>query len=281
MPCAPAAAARPSDGRYRRSTTCATTRLWASSTSSRATTTWRSSVCPADPFAAGTAGRPVKRGDAWRGSRGTRSEARVRLPERSVCRHRVVTAFTMAHSVTLRLSDGCARCPVGWSIFHRRLGSATWRSRTCFAGATSPLLADLPLWAGARLRLCVGAGAEVGLAAQRFVFLAALLQRGRRGRAAYRRVALAFPVLYLLASRGGEQKSGLRRELVLLTTLPGLCVAFARRFDLPLVPIVVAVAGVLPAVLIVLVPRYGYDRCVRIGVSALGCAVAAVVGRAR
>jgi hypothetical protein len=55
---------------------------------------------------------------------------------------------------------------------------------------------------------------------------------------------------------------------LLLAVLLGLCVVLFLRFGLPL-PTVCAVAVGLPALLLFLVPRYGYDRCVRIGASGL------------
>jgi hypothetical protein len=54
----------------------------------------------------------------------------------------------------------------------------------------------------------------------------------------------------------------------LLAVLLGLCVVLFMRFNLP--PLAVCtVALVVPAVLLVLVPRYGYHLCVRVGTSAL------------
>lgn len=89
-------------------------------------------------------------------------------------------------------------------------------------------------------------------------------------------VALGFPVLYLLARHGSSAASVAERrrqpysavELLLLTVLLGLCVVLFLRFNLPL-PTVCAVALGVPAVLLFLVPRFGYERCVRVGASGL------------
>jgi len=92
-------------------------------------------------------------------------------------------------------------------------------------------------------------------------------------------VALGFPVLYLLAQHGAVlaapggavARRGARfrpLELLLLAVLLGLCVLLFARFGLPLFTVCAVALGV-PAVLLFAVPAYGYDRCVRIGASAL------------
>jgi hypothetical protein len=92
-------------------------------------------------------------------------------------------------------------------------------------------------------------------------------------------VVLGFPVLYLLARHGAVTKSGsvqpVRRgppfrpiELLLLAVLLGMCVLLFVRFNLPLLTVCLVVVG-LPVLLLILVPRHGYDRCVRIGTSAV------------
>lgn len=100
-------------------------------------------------------------------------------------------------------------------------------------------------------------------------------------------VVLGFPVLYLLArhtaqlpSKTAVVRKGKRElqrrpgppfppvELLLLAVLLGLCVLLFARYGLPL-PTVLIVGIALPIALLWLVPRYGYDRCVRIGISVL------------
>lgn len=223
-------------------------------------------------IAAGTAGASGEAGATPSGEAGEgASEARVRSRARNglLAVVRVVTAFTLAHSVTLclsglgvlslpsRLVESFIAASIGYVAIenllrpaprHRFLLTFLFGLVHGFGFASVLKEVGLPRSGLLLSLLSFNVGVEAG---QLIV------------------VALAFPVLYLLASRGGEQKSRPpARELALLSTLLGLCALLFARFDLPLVPIV-AVAGVLPAVLIVLVPRYGYDRCVRIGVSAL------------
>ncbi len=216
--------------------------------------------------AAGTAGA-TRSAEGGEGAAEGRSRSRARNGLLAVVR--VVTAFTLAHSVTLCLSGlGVLSLPsrLVESFIAASIGYVAIENLLRPAPRHRFLLTFL-------FGLVHGFGfasvlKEVGL--PRSGLLLSLLSFNVGVEAGQLLVvALAFPVLYLLASRGGEQKSRPpAHELVLLSTLLGLCALLFARFDLPLVPII-AVAGVLPAALIVLVPRYGYDRCVRIGVSAL------------
>ena len=95
-------------------------------------------------------------------------------------------------------------------------------------------------------------------------------------------VTLGFPVLYLLALHGlpspqpASAKAARPRralpyrpvEILLLTVLLSLCVVMFLRFNLPPLTVCVVALGI-PGILLLLVPRYGYDRCVRIGASGL------------
>lgn len=182
---------------------------------------------------------------------------------------RVVTAFTLAHSVTLCLSGlGVLSLPsrLVESFIAASIGYVAIENLLRPAPRHRFLLTFL-------FGLVHGFGfasvlKEVGL--PRSGLLLSLLSFNVGVEAGQLLVvALAFPVLFLLASRGGEHRSAFQyRELGLLALLLGLCALLFARFELPLVPIL-AVALVLPALLVALVPRYGYDRCVRIGVSAL------------
>lgn len=182
---------------------------------------------------------------------------------------RVVTAFTLAHSVTLCLSGlGVLSLPgrLVESFIAASIGYVAIENLLRPAPRHRFLLTFL-------FGLVHGFGfasvlKEVGL--PRSGLLLSLLSFNVGVEAGQLLVvALAFPVLFLLASRGGESRSSFRpRELVLLAILLSLCALLFARFELPLLPIV-AVAFVLPAGLVALVPRYGYDRCVRVGVSAL------------
>lgn len=216
--------------------------------------------------AAGTTGA-TPAGEAGESASAARSRSRARNGLLAVVR--VVTAFTLAHSVTLCLSGlGVLSLPsrLVESFIAASIGYVAIENLLRPAPRHRFLLTFL-------FGLVHGFGfasvlKEVGL--PRSGLLLSLLSFNVGVEAGQLLVvALAFPVLYLLASRGGEQKSRLpASELALLATLLGLCALLFARFDLPLVPII-AVAGILPATLVALVPRYGYDRCVRVGVSAL------------
>jgi hypothetical protein len=182
---------------------------------------------------------------------------------------RIVTAFTLAHSVTLclsglgvlslpgRLVESFIAASIGYVAIenllrpaprHRFLLTFLFGLVHGFGFASVLKEVGLPRRGLLLSLLSFNVGVEIG---QLVV------------------VALAFPVLFLLAAHGGSQRRRLGApSLLLLAVLLGLCALLFARFDLPLVPIV-GVAGVLPAALVLLVPRYGYDRCVRIGVSAL------------
>jgi len=220
-------------------------------------------------IAAGAAGTAGTMPLAAAGDAGSEARSQSRARNGLLAVVRVVTAFTLAHSVTLCLSGlGVLSLPsrLVESFIAASIGYVAIENLLRPAPRHRFLLTFL-------FGLVHGFGfasvlKEVGL--PRSGLLLSLLSFNVGVEAGQLLVvALAFPVLYLLASRGGEQKSRPpARELALLSTLLGLCALLFARFDLPLVPIV-AVAVVLPAALIALVPRYGYDRCVRIGVSAL------------
>jgi len=182
---------------------------------------------------------------------------------------RIVTAFTLAHSVTLclsglgvlslpgRLVESFIAASIGYVAVenllrpaprHRFLLTFLFGLMHGFGFASVLKEVGLPRRGLLLSLLSFNVGVELG---QLVV------------------VALAFPVLFLLATHGGTHRRPLKPgSLLLLAVLLGLCAILFARFDLPIVPIV-GVAAVLPALLVVLVPRYGYDRCVRIGVSSL------------
>lgn len=83
-------------------------------------------------------------------------------------------------------------------------------------------------------------------------------------------VLLVLPLLYLLRSHDppagapGPPRRYRARELLGVAGLAALAVALFSRFHLPWAPLLGATV-VAPAVLLLLVPRRGYDRCVRRG----------------
>lgn len=182
---------------------------------------------------------------------------------------RIVTAFTLAHSVTLclsglgvlslpgRLVESIIAASIGYVAIENLLNPAprhrfvlTFLFGLVHGFGFASVLKDVGLPRRGLLLslLSFNVGVELG---QLVV------------------VALAFPVLFLLATHGGAKRRPFQpASLLLLAALLGLCALLFARFDLPLLPIV-AVAGVVPAALVLLVPRVGYDRCVRVGVSSL------------
>lgn len=203
-------------------------------------------------------------GSAARGSeQGTRDGARRGLGYVI----RVVTAFTLAHSVTLIASA------LGWVALPGRLVESVIAASIAYV-ALENILRKEPRH---RFLLTFGFGLmhgfgfasvlrEIGL--PRAGLLLSLLSFNvgvELGQLVV--VALAFPVLFLLALRGTRGRfRGL--ELALGAVLLGLCALIFVRYGLPVVQVLLAVLGA-PAILGVLVPRYGYDRCVRIGGSAV------------
>lgn len=182
---------------------------------------------------------------------------------------RIVTAFTLAHSVTLCLSGlGVLSLPSRWveSVIAASIGYV----------AIENLLRPTPRHRFALtfvFGLVHGFGfasvlKEVGLPRRGLLLSLLSFNVGvELGQLVV--VALAFPVLFLLATHGGSPRRRFRpATLGLLAVLLGLCALLFSRFDLPLLPIV-GVVAVLPAALLWLVPRFGYDRCVRVGVSSL------------
>jgi hypothetical protein len=223
----------------------------------------------------GTPKKPTGRGDAERPESGG---AHLRKGLGYVVR--IVTAFTIAHSVTLcasalglvtlpsRFVESFIAVSIGYVALenilapeprHRFLLTFTFGLVHGFGFASVLKEIGLPraglLWS----LLSFNVGVELGQLAV---------------------VVLGFPVLYLLARHSAEPTRAadagtVRRgaaysplEILLLAVLLGLCVVLFLRFGLPL-PTVCAVAVGLPALLLFLVPRYGYDRCVRIGASGL------------
>lgn len=192
---------------------------------------------------------------------------------------RIVTAFTIAHSVTLCTSA------LGWVVLPSRLVESFIAVSIGYV-ALENILRPEPrhrFFLTFSFGLMHGFGfasvlKEVGLPKAGLLWSLLSFNLGvELGQLAV--VVLGFPVLYLLAQHGPTDKSvrggaGRRAvpfqplELLLLAVLLGLCVILFVRFNLPL-PTVCLVAIGVPAALLILVPRYGYDRCVRIGVSGL------------
>lgn len=197
---------------------------------------------------------------------------------------RIVTAFTIAHSVTL-----CASA-LGWVALPSRLVESFIAVSIGYV-ALENILRPEPRH---RFLLTFSFGLmhgfgfasvlkEVGLPKAGLLWSLLSFNLGvELGQLAV--VVLGFPVLFLLARHGpvagppaaaaGRRAPPTRRgppfqtlELLLLAVLLGLCVLLFVRFNLPLLTVCLVALG-LPAALLYLVPRYGYDRCVRIGTSA-------------
>ncbi len=192
---------------------------------------------------------------------------------------RIVTAFTIAHSVTLCTSA------LGWVVLPSRLVESFIAVSIGYV-AMENILRPEPRH---RFLLTFSFGLmhgfgfasvlkEVGLPKAGLLWSLLSFNLGvELGQLAV--VVLGFPVLYLLAQHGPTEKSArgkaVRRaapfqplELLLLAVLLLLCVILFVRFNLPLFTVCLVALGV-PGALLILVPRYGYDRCVRIGVSGL------------
>lgn len=195
---------------------------------------------------------------------------------------RIVTAFTIAHSVTLCTSA------LGWVVLPSRLVESFIAVSIGYV-ALENILRPEPRH---RFLLTFSFGLmhgfgfasvlkEVGLPKAGLLWSLLSFNLGvELGQLAV--VVLGFPVLYLLAQHGPARAAAppgrataVRRgppfqalELLLLAVLLGLCVLLFVRFNLPLLTVCLVALGV-PGALLVLVPRYGYDRCVRIGVSGL------------
>lgn len=198
---------------------------------------------------------------------------------------RIVTAFTIAHSVTL-----CASA-LGWVALPSRLVESFIAISIGYV-ALENILRPEPRH---RFLLTFSFGLmhgfgfasvlkEVGLPKAGLLWSLLSFNLGvELGQLAV--VVLGFPVLFLLArhspaasppaapatrraapARRGPPFQAL--ELVLLAVLLGLCVLLFVRFSLPLFTVCLVALG-LPVALLFLVPRYGYDRCVRIGTSAV------------
>ncbi len=190
---------------------------------------------------------------------------------------RIVTAFTIAHSVTL-----CASA-LGWLVLPSRLVESFIAVSIGYV-ALENMLRPEPRH---RFLLTFAFGLmhgfgfasvlkEVGLPQAGLLWSLLSFNLGvELGQLAV--VVLGFPVLYLLASHSPANKTQVSRrrgppfrplELLLLAVLLGMCVLLFVRFNLPLVTVCLVALG-LPVLLLVLVPRHGYDRCVRIGISAV------------
>ena len=200
---------------------------------------------------------------------------------------RIVTAFTIAHSLTL-----CAAA-LGWVLLSSRF------VESIIAVSIGYVALENILFSAPRhrfvLTFCFGLVHGFGFASvlkeiglPRVGLLASLLSFNvgvELGQLSV--VVLGFPVLYVLARHSAlrPSKTVVARkakrepqhrssppfrpvELLLLAVLLGLCVLLFVRYGLPL-PTVCVVGIALPLALLWLVPRYGYDRCVRIGISAL------------
>ncbi|HRI51340.1 MAG TPA: HupE/UreJ family protein [Pseudomonadota bacterium] len=198
---------------------------------------------------------------------------------------RIVTAFTIAHSVTLVASA------LGWVALPSRLVESFIAVSIGYV-AVENILRPEPRH---RFLLTFSFGLmhgfgfasvlkEVGLPKAGLLWSLLSFNLGvELGQLAV--VVLGFPVLFLLArhspaaspqaAQTTRRAAPARRgppfqtlELVLLAVLLGLCVLLFVRFSLPLLTVCLVALG-LPAALLFLVPRYGYDRCVRIGTSAI------------
>lgn len=200
---------------------------------------------------------------------------------------RIVTAFTVAHSLTL-----CAAA-LGWFLL------SSWFVESFIAVSIGYVALENILFPAPRHRFLVtfcfglvhGFGfatvlKEIGLPQVGLLWSLLSFNIGvELGQLSV--VVLGFPVLYLLARHTAifpSQTTGTRKtkrepqrrsgppfrplEVLLLTVLLGLCVLLFVRCALPL-PTVCVIGIALPLALLWLVPRYGYDRCVRIGLSAL------------
>jgi hypothetical protein len=184
----------------------------------------------------------------------------------------VVSAFTLAHSVTLIVSA------LGWVSLPSRLVESV------IAASIGLVALDNLRGPAPRHRFLVtfafgllhGFGfasvlREIGLPKRGLLWSLLSFNLGvELGQLVV--VAMGFPVLLLMAQRGADAQP--RRPLRSVEALPalvllGLCAVLFQRFGLPLPQVLLFVVA-LPAVLLLfLVPRYGYGRMVRIGGSVL------------
>ena len=189
---------------------------------------------------------------------------------------RIVTAFTIAHSLTL----GAAA--LGWVVLSSRLVESFIAVSIGYV-ALENIIVPAPRHRFL-LTFCFGLVHGFGFASvlqqiglPRVGVLWSLLSFNigvELGQLSV--VMLGFPALLLLARHSALAPPPATRpgppfrplELLFLGVLLGLCVLLFVRHGLPL-PTVCVVALGIPAALLWLVPRHGYDRCVRVGVSAL------------
>lgn len=182
----------------------------------------------------------------------------------------VVTAFTLAHSVTLVASA------LGWVALPGRLVESVIAASIAYV-AVENMVRPAPRHRFA-LTFCFGLVHGFGFASvlreiglPRAGLLASLLSFNlgvELGQLVV--VALAYPVLHVLASRGARASRGRASglEAAVLLGLSLLCAGLLVHFGLPVVQVgIVTVGG--PLVLWAVVPRLGYDRAVRIGCSAV------------
>lgn len=184
----------------------------------------------------------------------------------------VVSAFTLAHSVTLIVSA------LGWVSIPSRLVESV------IAASIGLVALDNLRGPAPRHRFLVtfafglihGFGfasvlREIGLPKKGLLWSLLSFNLGvELGQLVV--VAMGFPVLLLMAQRGADAspRRPLRPvEALLALLLLGLCTVLFVRFGLPLAQVLVFVLALPAALLLFLVPRYGYGRCVRIGGSAL------------
>lgn len=182
---------------------------------------------------------------------------------------RIVTAFTLAHSVTLIVSA------LGWVSLPSRLVESAIAASIAYV-ALENIVRPAPTH---RFLLTFAFGLihgfgfasvlrEIGLPSQGLLWSLLAFNLGvELGQLLV--VTLAFPVLHLLALRGNRQPlRGRPLETLLVLVLLSLCALLLCRFGLPWPNVCVVVIGG-PLVLLWLVPRWGYARCVRVGCSAV------------
>lgn len=176
----------------------------------------------------------------------------------------VVTSFTIAHSVTLLMAA------LGWVALPARAVEAVIALSIGYVAAEN-LLRPQPQH---RFLLTFGFGLvhgfgfasvlrEIGLPKQGLLLSLFSFNLGvELGQLLV--VALVFPILHLLAHRGPSQARLRLQEVLGVAVLCTVALGLFSQFDLPWMHLLV-LAGAVPALLLYLVPRYGYDRCVRRG----------------
>ncbi len=185
---------------------------------------------------------------------------------------RVVTAFTLAHSVTLILSA------LNFVSLPGRLVEPAIAASIAYVAAEN-IAIPLPRHRFL-LTFCFGLVhgfgfssvlREIGLPKQGLLLSLLSFNLGVEiGQLLV--VAMVFPVLHLLASRSRAALSAAKEglfgsfkpvEIGVVAGLSALSLGVFSRFGLPWVQLC-AVVLVVPALLVGVVPRFGYDRCVRV-----------------